>query len=161
MAEAVHMREFLRRAGVDRVDLDDVMQEVAIGAVLAVAEGRYRPDPRVEPRLALRRWLSGIALKQLSHLRTRAHRWREVPCSDPWCNEHEPAEHLGPQRDAREALATLAALPRWARDMLLLVAEGLTLRRIAAFRGMPIGTAAARIRRARARFAALLARRER
>jgi RNA polymerase sigma-70 factor (ECF subfamily) len=88
------------------------------------ADGRYRPDPAMDPQLALRRWLMGIAFRQLSHFQQRAHRWREVPCWDPRCHEHESTQHLGPQCDAREALAALAALPRWARDVLLLVAEG-------------------------------------
>jgi hypothetical protein len=32
MVEAAHVRKYLRRAGVRRVDLDDLMQEVVIGA---------------------------------------------------------------------------------------------------------------------------------
>jgi RNA polymerase sigma-70 factor (ECF subfamily) len=114
----------------------------------------------VEPRLVLRSWLIGIALKQFTHVRDRAHRRHEVLCWDPGGGQ-ESTQDPGPQCDARDELAALNALPEWASDALLLVGEGFTFTEIAALRGIPEGTAGTRVRSARARFAALLARSER
>lgn len=94
------VRQVLRWLGVAEYDLDDVLQDVMIAA--------YRALPRFDPRHqaprdqppqpgpstagasapsraappdppdALRRWLFGIAWRQASHYRGRAHRRREV-----------------------------------------------------------------------------------
>jgi RNA polymerase sigma-70 factor, ECF subfamily len=160
MDEVPHVRRYMGGAGALPDDLDDLMQEVAIGAFRAIAAGRYRPDPTAEPRLVLRFWLIGIAFRQFSRLRQRAYRRHEVLCWDP-CRGHESTQHPGPQCDARDALAALQVLPRWAREVLLHVGQGLTIPQIAALRGLPDGTVSTRLRSARARFAALLARSER
>ena len=161
MVEAAHVRECFRRAVAHDDDLDDLMQEVVIAAVQAIEQGRYRPDPTVDPRLIFNRWLMEIAFRQFSHFRHKAHRRLEVLRWDPWWPVPDPAQHLDAQRDAREALALLKALPPWARDLLLLIAKGRTFAEIADRYGIPEGTAATRIRRARRRFATLLARRQR
>jgi RNA polymerase sigma-70 factor (ECF subfamily) len=136
MDEVSHVRSYMERAGALPDDLDDLMQEVAIGAFRAITAGRYRPNPAVQPRLVLRSWLIGIALKQFTHVRDKAHRRYEVLCWDP-CRGHESTQDPGPQCAARDELAALNALPAWASDALLLVGEGFTFAEIAALRGIP------------------------
>ncbi len=186
VAEARAVREMLLRAGIRRPDLDDVMQETIIGAVVAVRRGRYRPNPAIEPRFAMRRWLVGIAFNQLSHLHRKAHRRWEM-LTDETVEPAEAAPSLGwccillrsdqrfralarqsaapPSLEAYviawETLRVLSLLPRWARDVLLLVALGSGPVEIARIRGIPTGTAMSRILYARRKLAALLARRER
>ncbi|MDC0679009.1 hypothetical protein [Sorangium atrum] len=72
LAESGLIRAMLARSGVPAADRDDVLQECLIGAVVAVREGRYRPEPGLHPRRVLQRWLIGIAGHQAST--TAAHR---------------------------------------------------------------------------------------
>ncbi|AUX30517.1 MULTISPECIES: hypothetical protein [Sorangium] len=62
LAESRRLRAFLARCGVPACDLDDVLQECLIGAVVAAREGRYRPAPSSAQASALQRWLMGIAV---------------------------------------------------------------------------------------------------
>lgn len=94
------VRQVLRWLGVAEYDLDDVLQDVMIaayralprfdprcqvprdepaqpGAATAGAGAPSRAAP-LEPPDALRRWLFGIAWRQASHYRGRAHRRREI-----------------------------------------------------------------------------------
>lgn len=93
-------RQVLRWLGVAEYDLDDVLQDVMLaayralprfdprhqaprdqppqpGAAAAGAGAPSRTAP-LDPPDALRRWLFGIAWRQASHYRGRAHRRREV-----------------------------------------------------------------------------------
>ena len=58
IAEILHetpsIRRAVRRRGVSASDVDDVVQDVLLGAVVAIAEGRYRPEPCVDQQRALR-----------------------------------------------------------------------------------------------------------
>ncbi|WP_437488771.1 hypothetical protein WME75_09410 [Sorangium sp. So ce1014] len=62
LAESGLLRAMLARFGVPARDRDDVLQERLIGAVVAVREGRYRPESGLHPRRVLQRWLIGIAV---------------------------------------------------------------------------------------------------
>ncbi|MGK4002977.1 RNA polymerase sigma factor [Sorangium sp. So ce1036] len=95
------LRQALRWLGVAERDLDDVLQDVMIAAYHALdgfdpgrctGEARAAPRPcghgpaggRSAPQVAsalcepVRRWLFGIAWRQVGHYRDRAHRRREV-----------------------------------------------------------------------------------
>jgi DNA-directed RNA polymerase specialized sigma24 family protein len=69
----------------------------------------------------------------------------ECPRSDPW-----------DQLAAREDLAALIDLPAWRGDVLALLAHGYGPTELAELCGIPIGTAANRIRLARERAAKIL-----
>jgi hypothetical protein len=71
------------------------MQETMVGAVVAVSEGRYRPNPAIPPRAVLRRWILRIALNQLSHHQSRAHRRHEVPSGAPGDGYDADAKLIG------------------------------------------------------------------
>lgn len=93
------LRNVLNLLGVAESDLDDVLQDVLLAAYRALErydEGRYArapagPEPPGEEGAGgagLRRrqasnplfaWLFGIAWRQVSHYRERAHRRREIP----------------------------------------------------------------------------------
>jgi RNA polymerase sigma-70 factor (ECF subfamily) len=158
IAEAWQVREYLRRAGTIDADLDDVMQETMIAAVVAVARGRYRPDPALPPRKVLFRWLLGIALRQLSHLQQRAYRRREVLSGAPGerCDVGSPSAEA--RAIARQTLRALAELDPKLRDVIALDALGWTAREIADHLGIPVGTVFTRIRAARRELARLLRR---
>lgn len=87
------LHQALRWLGVAAIDLDDVLQDVFLAAYRGLANydpWRYhgvRPDAlvagealalRIAPDAALKRWLFGIAWRQVSHYHERAHRRREV-----------------------------------------------------------------------------------
>lgn len=95
------LRQALRWLGVAERDLDDVLQDVMIAAYHALdgfdpgrctgepraavrprghgpAESRSAPQAASAPCEPVRRWLFGIAWRQVGHYRDRAHRRREV-----------------------------------------------------------------------------------
>jgi len=152
IAEARAVREMLVHAGIRRPDLDDVMQETIIGAVLAVRRGRYRPNPVMDPSFTMRRWLIGIAFKQLAHLHQKAHRRWEV-LTDETVEPAEAAPSAEGYAVARETLRVLNLIPPWARTVLILVAQGEGVVNIAAYIQRPVPTAGNRIRLARLHFA--------
>jgi RNA polymerase sigma-70 factor (ECF subfamily) len=158
IAEAWRVREHLRRRGVLDVDLDDVMQETMVGAVVAVSRGRYRPNPALPPRKVLRRWILGISLRQLTHLQQRAHRRREV-LSGAAGEEYDAAS---PSLEARtlawETLGALAQLRPERRDVLALTALGMTMKEVGAYLGVNPNTVATRLRYARRDLARILRR---
>jgi hypothetical protein len=122
IAEAWHVREHLRRRGVLDIDLDDVMQETM--TVVAVSEGHYRPNPTLPPRTVLRRWILRIALNQLSHHHSKAHRRHEVPSGAPGDGYDADGPSLGARALAWETLRALAQLRSERRDVLALTALG-------------------------------------
>jgi RNA polymerase sigma-70 factor (ECF subfamily) len=158
--ETPFVRCVLARFGFHRGDIADLCQEIVIGAWRSMSGGRFRPDPAMPLVVALRVWLLGIAWRQASHWRARAFRQRESLHWDPWAQVCEPVEESDPRHDAREALAALARLRRMDQRILILAAQGIGVVDIARHLLCPVPTAAARLRRARLRFVALLARRE-
>ncbi|WP_437625984.1 hypothetical protein [Sorangium sp. So ce1151] len=113
-------------------DRDDVLQECLIGAVVAVREGRYRPQPELEPRRILQRWLIGIAGHQARKYHEKAYRRREVALVDPlaYVVGRVPSPH----------------------------GEGGQVSEVARSLGVPVGTAFGWLRRGRTRLAAVLKR---
>lgn len=158
IAEAWHVREHLRCAGILDVDLDDLMQETMTGAVVAVSRGRYRPNPARPPRLVLRRWILGIAMRQLSHFLQRAYRRREVPSGAPGDGYDAEGPGLEPRAIAWETLRALAQLRPERRDVLALTALGLTMGEVGAHLGVNPSTVASRLRLGRRDFARVLRR---
>jgi RNA polymerase sigma-70 factor (ECF subfamily) len=151
----------LRANGVQERDLDDVAQDVLIGAWLAVQEGRFKvlPGTGADRRTGLQRWLTGIAWRQASHYRDRAYNRYEVPFSHPGEYVSGEAPPSDAQVAAREALRiALPELPPECVEVLALSATGATTAEIAEELRIPEGTAASRRRRARERFALSLRR---
>jgi RNA polymerase sigma-70 factor (ECF subfamily) len=150
------IRSVLRGLGVRAVDIDDVIQDVMLGAWISSQAGRYRPDPARDPTDALKRWLFGVCRFHCTHYHERAFRRREVPVDDPWAatgEERVDPGHVGERIDAAKALMAIAAMPVWAREVLVLAALGHGGTEIAALLRIPLGTAGSRLRLARARLA--------
>ncbi|KYF52939.1 hypothetical protein BE08_35955 [Sorangium cellulosum] len=139
-------------------DLDDVLQECLIGAIVAAREGRYRPALSTDPANALRRWLVGIAVHQAAKYHEKAYRRREVAVADPLplVTGEEPSPH-GPV-EARSVLEVLRLVHPRERAVLVLVGTGEAVTEVARVLGVPVGTAFSRLRRGRRRLAAMLAR---
>ncbi|WP_437905177.1 sigma-70 family RNA polymerase sigma factor [Sorangium sp. So ce327] len=157
-----HIRSALRGLGVRAVDLDDVVQDVVLGAWMSSQAGRYRPDRTREPLDALKRWLFGVCRFHCTHYHERAFRRREVPVFDPWAATGEDRVdpgHVGERIDAGTALMVIAGMPLWAREVLVLAALGHGGTEIASILRIPLGTAGSRLRLARARLARKLRRR--
>ncbi|WP_437976134.1 sigma-70 family RNA polymerase sigma factor [Sorangium sp. So ce295] len=154
--QAPFIGSVLRGLGVPAVDIDDVIQDVMLGAWISSQAGRYRPDPVREPLDALKRWLFGVCRFHCTHYHERAFRRREVPVADPWTatgEERVDPGHVGERIDAAEALMAIAAMPLWAREVLVLAALGHGGTEIAHILRIPLGTAGSRLRLARARLA--------
>ena len=151
----------LRANGVRARDLDDVAQDVLLGAWLAIQEGRFRalPGPGADRRTGLQRWLTGIAWRQASHYRDRAYNRYEVPFSHPGQLVAGEVPSPDAQVAAREALRlAVPELPPGCLDVMALSATGATIAEIAEELGIPEGTAASRRRRGRMLFAQSLQR---
>ncbi|WP_437898950.1 RNA polymerase sigma factor [Sorangium sp. So ce124] len=160
--QAPFIQSVLRGLGVPVIDIDDVLQDVMLGAWTSSQAGRYRPSSAREPLDALRRWLFGVCAFTCTHYHERAFRRREVPVDDPWAatgEERMDPGHVGERIDAAEALMAIAALPTWAREVLVLAALGHGGTEIAELLRIPLGTAGSRLRLARARLARKLRRR--
>jgi RNA polymerase sigma-70 factor, ECF subfamily len=142
----------LRRWGLSPADADDAAQQVFVIA--------SRKLHRVETERA-RSFLYGIALRVGRNARRGIERRREVL--------GDPAETPGPEARGPEQLTEfaeactlldelLAQLPDDLRRVLILAdIEELQVQEVAALEHIPIGTAASRLRRARAGFRDLLA----
>ncbi|AUX46076.1 hypothetical protein SOCE26_075810 [Sorangium cellulosum] len=158
LAESGMLRAVLTNCGVPAADLDDVLQEVLIGALVAVREDRYRPEPDLHPRSVLRRWLVGIAVHQASKYHDKAYRRREVAYADPHRVAHEPAPSPHGPVEARDLLAQLRLLRPRERIILLLVGEGEQVSQVARSLGVPVETAFSRLRLGRKHLAHVLKR---
>ncbi len=142
---------FLRRMGVAEQDTEDVGQAVLVvfarkfGSVSAGAE---------------RSFLLGTALRVAADYRKSERRKRELPLGDAALTEAPnpgpDAEHEAERRHRRRWLDhLLARLPTELREVFVLVElEELTMAESAAALGVPAGTVASRLRRAREAFAA-------
>jgi DNA-directed RNA polymerase specialized sigma24 family protein len=145
--------------GVPARDREDLLQIVLIAAWKAIQSGRYRPDPRADPRRALHAWLQGITWRQAGHHLGRAHVRREVPIDDPRALVDEGSVDPDGRLLARAALRALAELPAPHRELLLAAAGPRTVTAHARAHGLAPATAARRLQLARKAFARRIARR--
>ncbi len=147
------IRQVLRARGVRERDLEDMAQEVLLGAWRAVQEGRFLLVPGDDVRAALQRWLPGVAWRQASHYRDKAYNRYEIPYGRPGqfvAGESPPPDA---QVAAREALRIgVPKLPPECLEVVELAATGATTAEISEELGIPEGTVATRRRRARERF---------
>jgi RNA polymerase sigma-70 factor (ECF subfamily) len=152
----------LRRLGAPDATVDDASQQVFLVAL------RRLDDIEVGRERA---YLLGIAVRVASDARRAARRRREVPMDD------DVAETLSARAtraavpplpdeilDQRRALAALSAaldeMPAELREAFVLFdLEELSATEVARVLGIPVGTVASRVRRARERFRRSLARR--
>jgi RNA polymerase sigma-70 factor (ECF subfamily) len=143
----------LRRLGVEEADVDDAAQQVFVVA----AQRLDSITPGSE-----RSFLYGTAVRLAATLRRnlrRRRRWVETKPADGTSPEGTPHDEL----ERREALAMLDEVLSGLADELRVVfvlsqLEELTLPEVAALIGIPTGTVASRLRRARKEFALRLQR---
>jgi RNA polymerase sigma-70 factor (ECF subfamily) len=128
----------------DRDRMDDVLQEAYVRA--------YRSLPRFRRRAALGTWLYRITYNACLDELKRSRRGAAVPLDDlgePPDPQPDLGEAVAWRRDLAAALAGLAPEDRAA--VLLVDAQGLDYRDAAEVMGVPPGTVASRLHRARAR----------
>jgi RNA polymerase sigma-70 factor (ECF subfamily) len=136
----------LRRLGVERDDADDAAQQVfmiATRKVSSIEEGSERT------------FLHGTAIRVAANARRSRHRRRDLPghadFADPRAAHPDSLSELARARALLDEV--LARLPIALRTVLVLAEiEQLQVSEIAALEGIKIGTAASRLRRARALF---------
>ncbi|WP_437586685.1 RNA polymerase sigma factor [Sorangium sp. So ce1000] len=145
--------------GVPARDREDVLQNVLIAAWSAIQAGRYRPDPRADPRRALQSWLRGITWRQAGHHLGRAHIRREVPVDEPRALVDEGSVDPDGRLLARAALRVLVELPGHHRALLLAAAGPHPMTAYARAHGLNPATIAGRLRVARKALADRIARR--
>jgi RNA polymerase sigma-70 factor, ECF subfamily len=139
----------LRRLGVARADLEDLTHDTFVAV--------FRQWHGYDPTRPLRPWLFGFALRVASDHRRRARHRFEV--SDDFleaADETPGAVELLLQKE-REALAqrALQSVELSRRAVFILhELDGVTLAEIAEVLGIPLGTAASRLRLARQDFVA-------
>ncbi|MEY2934363.1 MAG: hypothetical protein RL033_5112 [Pseudomonadota bacterium] len=148
-AEFEWVWRLLRRIGLSAADADDATQQVFLVA------------SRTEVHGSTRAFLYGTALRVAANARRGLRRRREAP-SPPLDSApaHEPPlDELLEQRRARLLLdQLLERLPDELRRVLVLAEiEELSAQQIAELEGIPTGTVASRLRRARASFHDLVA----
>ncbi|WP_437649087.1 RNA polymerase sigma factor [Sorangium sp. So ce362] len=150
LAERSVILAVLIASGVPARDREDVAQGILLNAWRSVRRGMYRPDPKVEPRAALRAWLYGVSWRKTGHYLGSAWVRRAVLHAQPLGRLREPiGPDLEAQVDEREVLRALAELPAWQAEALLSVDDPESLAAYAKRRGMSRGTAASRLRIAR------------
>jgi RNA polymerase sigma-70 factor (ECF subfamily) len=149
-----YVRALLCATDVPPQDQEDLVQEIIAAAWSAVLAARFRPDPTVPRKVAVKWWLSGIARRQLGTYRQRMRqRHREVHAGE--AVEFDlmvPVTLHVPAPDgafaAREILGAMARIPLSMRTALTLhYLEGWTIAEVAELLQIPAGTAATRIRR--------------
>ncbi|WP_437319653.1 RNA polymerase sigma factor [Sorangium sp. So ce385] len=149
-AERSLIRAVLIASGVPARDRADVEQQVLIGAWDSVRRGLYRPDPREDPRRALRGWIHGIAWRKVSHYFGSSWVRRAVLHAEPLGLLRDLAgPNLHAQVEARETLEVLTELPLWQLEALLVVDQPEPLTEHARRHGMNPATVASRLRIAR------------
>ncbi len=157
-AQEQYIRGVLQGLGVRGIDVDDLSQDVLLGAWKSMQAGRFRPQDGKPLQTALRVWLYGICFNQASHYHQRAFRHREVPMAEPWHVMREPSVSDEDDRAARLVVESIRALPPRSRKILSLVAMGHEMNEIAKELGISVSATHSRLRKARKRLAALLAR---
>jgi RNA polymerase sigma-70 factor (ECF subfamily) len=148
----------LRRLGVPEAGADDGVQQVFLIASRRLDEIEVGGE---------RRYLLGIALRVASETRRAIHRRREVPLdavvadlSLRGARPHRPDEMLEHKRLLALLAAWLDEMPDKVRDAFVLFElEELSASEVAQVLGVPVGTVASRVRRARERIRENLARR--
>ena len=151
-AEFNFVWRFLRRLGLDPTDADDGAQQVFM--VIAKAQERIVPGKE-------RAFLCGTAVRVASDARRRKQRCREVACDPPEGPTSAPLpDVLADRRQARALLdQVLSELREELRTVFVLYElEELSSREIGAALGLPRGTVASRLRKARAEFQAIIRR---
>lgn len=138
----------LRRLGVPPAQVDDATQRVFLVAVRRLDEIRSGDESR---------FLYGVAVRVASEMRRRDPARRFVGSEEVLDTVADPspaADERLIEKDARAALdEVLAGMPDDLRQVLVLVElEGLTVPVVAELLGVPTGTAASRVRRAREAF---------
>ncbi|XYH94513.1 RNA polymerase sigma factor [Sorangium sp. So ce1128] len=145
--------------GVPAHDREDLLQVVLIEAWKAIQSGRYRPDPRADPRRALQAWLQGVTWRQAGHHLGRAHVRREVPVDEPRALVDEGSVEPEGRLLARAALRALAELPAPHRELLIAAVAPRTITAHARAHGLSPATAARRLHLARKALTGRIARR--
>lgn len=142
----------LRRMGLDHADADDATQQVfmiATNKLDQIAEGNERT------------YLYGVALRVVANARRKRARRREEPSElAPELRDGGPLPDQVLELEQARALfdGIAECLPADLRRVLILVElEELSLSAAAALEGIPQGTVASRLRRARVLFQELLA----
>ena len=136
-----------RRLGVPRADAEDLAQDVFV--VMWRRWSDFQSDRPLRP------WLTGIA-HHLARDHARRHSRREVATDDIECEDDAPwpDDQLASARARQLALQALARLPERHRSVLVRhELDGISIRAIGQEWSMPFFTVAARLRRARVRFA--------
>ena len=137
----------LRKAGVPPSELDDQIQQTFIVAAARLEEVRLGAE---------RSFLYQVALNMAAHVRRKMARRREV--LEDRVPERVEAfvtpEHLTSRKEMRRLLDKVAARmdPAFYEVFNLAAFEGANLKEIATRLGLPRGTVASRLRRARAQF---------
>jgi RNA polymerase sigma-70 factor (ECF subfamily) len=142
----------LRGFGLSPTDAEDAAQQVFVIAARKLAD--------IAPERA-RSFLYGTTRRVANNVRRGIRRRREVPDDD--ATDAEEPEPRGPEQmaavvQARELLGDLLNnLPEELRRVLVLAEiEQIEVQEIAELEGLPVGTAASRLRRAREQFRVLL-----
>jgi DNA-directed RNA polymerase specialized sigma24 family protein len=149
----------LRRRGVPEAEIDDILGRVFLGAVEAIAEGRYRPDPD-DPETSMRIWLLKIAKYQaLSLFASGRFKYEKLGDTTGTPDVKGPDERAAVV--ARSSLAQLEQLPEEQRELLLELASGTSMRELSITHRTPGRTMYTRVEEARAALRALIERERR
>jgi RNA polymerase sigma-70 factor (ECF subfamily) len=147
----------LRRLGVPSTDVDDCAQQVFWVAAKKLGDIQEGSE---------RAFLFGSAMRVASDARRSRARRREAPApTEDTAEAHDPGpdpEQAASMRRARAVLdEVLDAIPMELRaPFVLFELEEMSTADIAAMLGLPTGTVASRLRRAREEFSAIVARRK-
>ena len=121
------------------------MQDVLLVVVVAIAEGRYRPEPDVDHRRALRAWLTTIA-RNLAGRFLRLSRVRLEVVTEPGCLPEDQSGDPMAALDARERVRLLGHLRSERRVILEAVMVGERVSEMARVLGTPKTTVWTRLR---------------
>jgi len=154
-AEFDHVYRAVRRMGAPPAEAEDLAQDVFV-----VMWRRWADFQHDRP---LRPWLTGIAQNiALDHFRRRRNQEVAAGALEALDEAPDPEQQLAAVRARQLALQALAALPEQHRSVLVRHdLDGVPIRAIAAESALPFFTVAARLRRARLRFAKLVKRLQR
>ncbi|CAN97896.1 hypothetical protein predicted by Glimmer/Critica [Sorangium cellulosum So ce56] len=137
-------------AGIPLRDREDVEQTAVVAVWNAIRRGMFRPDPRDTPRVAIRKFMHGVAWRTAAHHINSAYTRRVVLTEQPLGLLRDlVGPDLEAQVAAREVLDAVASLPDWQREALLSVDSPESLVEYAKRRRMNPSTAASRLRIAR------------
>jgi RNA polymerase sigma-70 factor (ECF subfamily) len=143
----------LRRLGVSQAQLDDAAQDVFL-----VVQRRLGQFDHAAP---LRSWVFGIAVRVASDYRRRAARWRTEPFSEAVSDASQSPARLTELQESVQLLHELLRELDESKRVVFVLSEleQLSAPEIAAVLGVNENTVYSRLRSARTRFEAALARR--